>query len=351
MAPERQIPISIVVPCYKSEATLPACIDSLLAQDMDEYEIICVNDGSPDRCHDIIRAYEAAHPKLVRGVDQDNGGLWNARWGGVDIARGEYVAFLDSDDTATPDFARSLYEGASSTGADIAVCGFARTDQDTGRVLSTEMCEVRQPFNVADDPGRLIEVNPAAWNKAYRANILRKMRRLRETPAIMEDLALLLLAAPETSGPIVFVPKPLINYMVHADSMINSVTPDQVASSERMLLEVRERYLDQGISDDLRSALDAIAFLHLGVSMSLRISEGNPSLLGTHIRGTTRFLDEYFPTWRRSPYISMRYAREKEGSSFTKLLISQHVYRAHLMRPFLAVYRLVTRLTGSDVKW
>lgn len=351
MAPERQIPISIVVPCYKSEATLPACIDSLLAQDMGEYEIICVNDGSPDRCHDIIREYEAAHPGLVRGVDRENGGLWNARWSGVDVARGEYVAFLDSDDTATPDFARSLYEGASSAGADIAVCGFARTDQDTGRVLSTEMCEARQPFTVADDPGRLIEVNPAAWNKTYRADVLRRMRRLRETPAIMEDLALLMLAAPETSGPIVFVPKSLINYMVHADSMINTVTPAQVASAERMLLEVRERYLEPDVSEGLRAALDAAAFLHLGVSMSLRLSEGDPSQLGRHVRETTRLLDEYFPTWRHSPYINMRYARAKEGTSFTRLLISQRVYRAHLMRPFLAVYRLVTRLTGSDVKW
>lgn len=351
MAPERQIPISVVVPCYKSAATLPSCIDSLLAQDMDEYEIICVNDGSPDECHDIIREYEAAHPGLVRGVDRENGGLWNARWSGVDIARGEYVAFLDSDDTATPDFARSLYEGASSSGADIAVCGFARTDQDTGRVLSTEMCDERRPFVAPADPGRLIEVNPAAWNKAYRASVLRKMRRLRETPAIMEDLALLLLAAPETTNPIVFVPKPLINYMVHADSMINTVTTDKVDSSKRMLLEVRERYLEPDVSSEMRAALDAIAFLHLGVSMSLRVSEGNPALLRGHIRETTSFLDEYFPTWRRSPFINLRYARGQEGSSFTKLLISQRVYKAHLMRPFLGVYRLVTRLTGSDVKW
>lgn len=351
MTSERQILISIVVPCYKAEATLPGCIDSLLAQDMQGFEIICVNDGSPDRCHDIIHAYAEDNPGIVRGVDRENGGLWNARWSGVEVAQGEYVAFLDSDDTATPDFARNLYMGARNADADIAVCGFSRVDQESGRVLSTEMVNERTAFSATGDPGRLVEVNPAAWNKVYRADVLRKVRRLRETPAIMEDLALLMLAAPETTRPIAFVPKSLINYMVHADSMINTVTLDQVESAKRMLLEVRERYLEPDVSDGLRAALDAIAFLHIGVSMSLRLSETDPSLLGDHVHETTRWLDKYFATWRHSPYINLGYARGKEGSSYDKLLVAQRVYRAHLMRPFLACYRMLTRVAGTDVKW
>lgn len=133
--------------------------------------------------------------------------------------------------------------------------------------------------------------------------------------------------------------------------MINTVTPAQIDSAKRMLLEVRDRYQEPDVFEGLRAALDAIAFLHIGVSMSLRISETDPSLLKEHIHETTRYLNEYFPTWRHSPYINSRYAHAHEGSSYSRLLISQEVYRAHLMRPFLAAYRAVTKLSGSDIKW
>ena len=350
MSQESAVKLSIVVPCYKVERYLRDCLDSLLAQDMDGIEIICVNDGSPDGCHDIMQEYASRYPKIVRCVDRENGGLWNARWSGIDIARGEYTTFVDSDDTVTTDFASSLYQGAKANDADIVVCGFSRTDLDTGKVLSREMCEDRTPFLVREDPGRIVEVNPAAWNKAYRTEILRKMRRLKETPAIMEDLALVLLAYPETDSRVAFVPKSCINYMVHADSMINTVTTEQVEGVKRMLLDIRDRYEEPDVSDGLRAALDAIAFLHLGVSMSFRLSGDKSVDLGAQIASTTAYLDKHFPTWRHSPYISLSYAK-KMGSTYAKLLIAQRFYRAKLMRPFLAAYRFVISTLGIDIKW
>ena len=105
MAPQSPIKLSIVVPCYKTENLLPRCLDSLLAQDLDGIEIIAVNDGSPDGTLALLRFYEKAHPDLVRVVDKKNGGLWNARWSGTEVALGDYVAYLDSDDYVAPTFA------------------------------------------------------------------------------------------------------------------------------------------------------------------------------------------------------------------------------------------------------
>ena len=343
--------LSVIVPCYNVEQYLPACLDSLLAQEgFDDYEIICVNDGTPDNSVAIMAQYAAQHPHKVRYVERENGGLWLARWTGIDVARGEYLAFVDADDTVTSDFCATLYNTAHEADADICVCGFSRTDLDTGKVLSREMCDAKPPFTLAGDPGRIVEVNPAVWNKCFRARCVQAMHRLQNIPAILEDLAFDLLFYLVSQQQIVFAPHSCVNYMVHADSMINTVRPDQVESVKRMLLEIRGYYEQDRAPRELMVALDALAFLHLGVSMSYRLSSSPDVDLGQAMAQTTAYLNEHFPTWRRNPYITARYARGR-GGAFTKLLISQWMYKLHLMRPFLATYRFMIERLHVDIKW
>lgn len=99
--------ISIIVPVYKTERFLPACIASIQAQTFVDFELILVDDGSPDNCPALCDA--AAKDRRIRVVHQKNRGLSGARNAGLDTARGEWVAFVDSDDTITPDFCEKLY--------------------------------------------------------------------------------------------------------------------------------------------------------------------------------------------------------------------------------------------------
>lgn len=89
--------LSFVVPVYNAEAHLTECLKSLCAQDIPDYEIICVNDGSRDRSPEIIRSFAAEHPKVIL-IDQPNSGVAAARNAGVNAARGEYIWFIDADD-------------------------------------------------------------------------------------------------------------------------------------------------------------------------------------------------------------------------------------------------------------
>lgn len=348
--PQAGCKLSIVVPCYNTERYLPTCMDSLVAQDMDGIEVIGVDDGSPDGCLGILQDYERRYPNLVRVLHRDNGRLWNARWTGIDAAVGDYVAFVDSDDCVEPDFARTLYETAVAEDADIVVCGFSRTDLATGRVLSREFCDERTPFTLEADPGRIVEVNPAAWNKAFRRGVLATLPRLSETPPILEDLALTLLAYTRCTRPVAFAPRSLVHYMVHADSMINTVTEEQVEAVLRMMREIRADYVQAGCPPALMAALDAVAFEHLGVSMPFRLSANADVDLKAELTHITRYLDEEFPTWRRSPYIDGAYAKA-HGSAFKKLLVAHRFYRAHLMRPFLWAYSFAIRNLHVDIKW
>ncbi|MGI2120105.1 glycosyltransferase family 2 protein [Shewanella oncorhynchi] len=89
--------ISIIIPVYKVERFLARCLDSVLAQTYSDFEIICVNDGSPDNCGVILAEYEK-NDNRIKVINQVNQGLSVARNTGLDFARGNYICFVDSDD-------------------------------------------------------------------------------------------------------------------------------------------------------------------------------------------------------------------------------------------------------------
>lgn len=343
--------VSIIVPCYNVEAYLPRCLDSLVGQTLDDIEIICINDGSPDHCIDILRDYEQRYPDKVIVIDKQNEGVWRGRLDGIRIARGEYIGFLDSDDYAEPDFIHSLYEGAEAAGADVTVCGFSRVDMDTGEHLTEEMCRQRPAFSVQEDPGRLLEMNGAPWNKLWRAPLLKELHDLEAPPKVLDDALFQMLAFLNARHAVVFVPRNLVNYMIRSDSIINTISLEKLRTAYDAILEVKDIYREAGASTALMSALDAFAFEHLGVSLMFRVSCDRSVNLGEQIRACTSFLEKHFPTWRHNPYITFAYARKCGGGAFAKLNIAQKVYRAHLMRPFLACYRFAIDRLHVDIKW
>ena len=89
--------ISVIVPVYNAEKTLRRCVDSILAQTFEDFELILINDGSKDQSGDICDEYAAKDPR-VKTVHKTNGGVSSARNAGLCIAQGEYIAFIDSDD-------------------------------------------------------------------------------------------------------------------------------------------------------------------------------------------------------------------------------------------------------------
>ena len=116
--------VSIIVPVYKVEPYLAECVESLLRQTYREIEIILVDDGSPDNCGAMCDAY-ALRDSRVKVIHQENQGLSVARNSGLDIAAGEYVAFIDSDDFASEDYIACLLKNAIENNADMSACQIA----------------------------------------------------------------------------------------------------------------------------------------------------------------------------------------------------------------------------------
>ena len=127
--------LSVIVPVYKAEKTLRKCVDSLLAQTLGDLEIILVNDGSPDGCQAILDDYAARFPDTVRTKTVENGGQGRARNFGLELAGGDWIGFVDSDDWVLPEMYEKLIAAAEKEGADVAVCDTLECYEDGGTRL------------------------------------------------------------------------------------------------------------------------------------------------------------------------------------------------------------------------
>ncbi len=118
--------LSIIVPVYNAEKYLCKCIDSILEQSVKDFELILVNDGSPDGSWEIMERYRNEYPSIIKTISLENGGQGRARNVGLSIAQGEFIGFVDSDDYIDPSMYKKLLDCAKSNDADIAVCSIKR---------------------------------------------------------------------------------------------------------------------------------------------------------------------------------------------------------------------------------
>ena len=115
--------VSIIVPIYNVEKYIKECIDSIINQTYKNLEIILVDDGSPDCCPKICDEY-SKKDKRIKVIHKENGGLSSARNAGLDVAKGEYVSFIDSDDVVDEKFIETLYNLCIENNCDISECNF-----------------------------------------------------------------------------------------------------------------------------------------------------------------------------------------------------------------------------------
>lgn len=161
--------VSIVVPIYNVEQYLEECVDSILDQTYMNLQVILVNDGSPDRCGEIIEKYRSADKRVV-AVHKENGGAPSARNEGIKHAIGDYIAFVDSDDILHHNYIHELLKAALDDEAEIAVCDFIRFRK--AKPYDTETYEKRKML--IDRSMAIFEmykndsIGWNCWNKLYR---------------------------------------------------------------------------------------------------------------------------------------------------------------------------------------
>ncbi|HFQ0673997.1 TPA: glycosyltransferase family 2 protein, partial [Enterococcus faecium] len=170
--------ISIIVPVYKVEKYLRKCVDSILAQTFTDFEVILVDDGSPDNSGKICDEY-AEKDNRVRVIHKENGGLSSARNAGIDVARGKYLGFVDSDDYIDEDMYEILYENLKIHDADISSVELIPFYGDRYKKANKEKKVII--LNKKEAIKSVLEGTQFyayAWNKLYRKELFKDNRYL-----------------------------------------------------------------------------------------------------------------------------------------------------------------------------
>lgn len=169
--------LSIIIPCYNVEEYLAKCIDSVLANKIeDKYEIILVNDGSKDKTLKIIKEYAKKYPDIIRYKDQKNKGLSGARNTGIEMAEGEYITFLDSDDYVDPLMYVEMLKKAKRADYDIVTCGVRMIYDDSSLDQNVDVGLTRDCHSKEDVKKVMPTFYPAACNKIYKRETIGELR-------------------------------------------------------------------------------------------------------------------------------------------------------------------------------
>lgn len=212
--------ITVIVPVYKVENYLSACIDSILAQTFKDFELILIDDGSPDNSGIICDNY-AKKDRRVSVIHQVNQGLSSARNAGLDIAKGEYITFIDSDDVVTNDFLNVMFTVASNESVDITICEMFKFEIDSQIELNryvrkqpTECLKMTNKEVCIQLYRGGIRVN--AWGKLYKTELFEKRRF--PFGRVHEDQAIVPLVCYEADS-IVLVNLNLYGYRIRPESI------------------------------------------------------------------------------------------------------------------------------------
>ncbi|MGM9603497.1 MAG: glycosyltransferase family 2 protein, partial [Faecousia sp.] len=229
----------VIVPIYKVEPYLPKCVQSILDQTHSNLEIILVDDGSPDGCGAICDAF-AAKDSRVRVIHKKNGGLSDARNAGIDIAKGDYFAFVDSDDWLESDAYEVMLALANKYDAKMVCAG--RFDEDGASGLQTKgLCPEREEFVPGKELVRRIfrwdHLDSAAWDKLYARELFQDIRY--PVGRVVEDVPttyrLVLLA-----GGAAMLPKPVYHYLHREQSITNTSVSEKSFHAPQHAAQVYE---------------------------------------------------------------------------------------------------------------
>ena len=299
---------SVVIPVYNVKDYLEKCINSVLAQVLDETEIILVDDGSTDGESGLICVrYASRYSEIIHVIHQDNGGLGAARNTGIEHASGEYLLFLDSDDYLLPGLLKRMRELLSQSPCDIIDFGFV-IDQD-GKLKETHAGEigVSEPFTLREHPEMLL-VLPAAWRRLYSRDLFIRSGIRYPSRVWYEDIRTTLKLYAEAQS-IVSIPEPYYAYVVREGSITRNKNVSRNAEILDAFEDLKAWFSSKELWETYYPEFTKLAVDHILLAGSVRVLRADPrsELLETF----QQYMKNNFPDYLQNPYLPQLSAPHK----------------------------------------
>lgn len=264
--------LSIIVPVYNVEPYLEKCIDSILAQSVTDMEVILVDDGSTDGSAEACDRYSQKDRRIVV-IHKENGGLSDARNAGLEIARGEYIGFVDSDDHIDPDMYHDLIVLAEKHDAQICSCGFIKVD-GLGNTITKypanahTMVYSRQDFIDDYYPDIRWQILYNMCNKLFRRELFQSVRFPKNV--IYED-AFVLLDLLDRCTTVVVSHQHLYYYVFRTGSIVNTGFSTKHFSAIDYCYKYHHFFSSRGLRVQAQYALDDLTMHYMQVFFAVDI--------------------------------------------------------------------------------
>ena len=263
--------VSIIVPVYNAQENIVRCIESVLKQDFENFELILMNDGSKDGSQAIIDEYKTKYPDIIKAFYKENGGAAQARSYALEHVTGEYIGFVDSDDYISEDMYEKLYNKAKQEEADIVCCNYYRVIEDEKFVKKQFGNRKIRKEEIFDkniyESNLLFDEVPYLWNKIFRTSIIKDNGfKFCNDLRIYEDL-LFVYQAFSKAKKISRIEDAMYYYLVSRQESLTHVFTEKrfdiVKASERLI----EYYKSIGKYKEVEEALIYVILKHVYVML------------------------------------------------------------------------------------
>ncbi len=237
--------ISIIIPVYKVEKYLEKCIQSVINQTYENLQIILVDDGSPDNCGKICDEY-AQKDHRIEVIHKSNGGLSDARNKGLEMAKGEYIGFVDSDDYIEADMYEVLYNLLKQYNADVSICNFYTVSQ--GKISIKNADNGINEYNRIEILKEILldkNIQSYAWNKLYKKELFDEIKY--PIGKKYEDIGTTFYLL-EKCNKVVVTGKSEYYYINRQDSIVNNVTESTITDYIELIIQ-RYDYIEENIKE------------------------------------------------------------------------------------------------------
>ncbi len=334
--------LSVIVPVYNmaGDGKLNYCMDSLLGQRLDDYEIIAVDDASTDGSYRILKEYERNNPGKVRAVrSPENRRQGGARNIGLGLAQGEWIGFIDSDDWIAPDMYAKLLARAQETGADSAGCQYQITYEHSMKPGRTVVNHTKEHTGILgkEQYRRWMLMPGSMVVKIYKKSVIDAYGLRFPEHVFYED---------NCAGPLwmlhfthfELVDEPLYYYYQHEDSTVHRITKERCRERMKTAVMLVEGCRQQGFYEPYHDELEArfSELYYVNTLFSYMSGIRFPSL--KFLRELRDGMNAYFPEFRKNPYYMDMYDREQ------RKMIDLHMRNVFLYAAYDKALRIYRRI-------
>lgn len=291
---------SVVIPVYNVKDYLPKCIDSVLAQDFEDYEIVLVDDGSTDgESGAICDRYAEANAARIRVIHKPNGGLGDARNVGMEAAQGEYVVFLDSDDYIGAGMFRTLAGAIDRFHSDVIDFGFAVDTDGTITKRLVDDLPHNRTFTLAELP-QLLLTQPNAWSRCWKRSLFLDTGIRYPSRVWYEDIRTTtkLFAAADS---ICAVPDVFYYYVVREGSITRNPNVKRNAEILEAFDDLLGWFRENDLFERYYNELSRLAVDHVLLAASVRVLRVDPQ--SELLDRFQDYVQAQFPDYMENPYL------------------------------------------------